>query len=221
MRAKPPIPIASMTFGFLLLLLLLPVTCIPVAMPPELTLDLPLSQIPGVWKLTRLVLLLGPTPILWAYRKGALVVEEAMPSFRRSLLNTAESLQTWIGALVEDEGFDIDGFPNIAAEKEREREAVSTAALVLGSGANVIPTVCLQVYKEIIADPRLRRQRLRDSRTVLGDGPQMSLRDMYREYWATLETTIVVAREHIAAAQLQPEHARLVQNLVMTRMEAR
>lgn len=159
--------------------------------------------------------------MLWAYRKLSRAVEESKPSLRRSLLNTAERVQTWALRLAREEGFDADGENHIDVDRNRGRDAASTAELILGTGLSIVPSSCLRVYKEIISDPRLRNQRLRDSRVVLGGGPKLSLREIYQDYRTTLETTIVVAREHIEAAQLSPEHARLVQNLVLTRMEAR
>lgn len=178
--------------------------------PPEMTLDIPVSEIPGVWRATRVAMLFGPTPAIWLYRKASVLAERAKPVVRRNLLHVAEKVHTWAynhhhprsvyrrhltGGARMWKGHDTNS-PYHQHEAGLRMSDTSAAALALGSGVGAfVPEPCMKVYLAIMRDPRLRRQRLRDSRIMIDGGLSFAgFRNLYRDYRRTLNITLQVAK---------------------------
>jgi hypothetical protein len=189
-RKGPNLTAATATLVLTVAISSLSSTAASLPVPPELTLELPLSEIRGVWRATRFAMLLGPTPAIWAYRQIYSLLNRARPVVRRKLLDTAERVQEWAssqGSLGGEAG---------RRRRLKHSSPSNAAALTLGSGIGpFIPGPCWNVYLSIMRDPRLRRQRLRDSRLMLDGGLRVpNFQSLYREYRKTLEVTLQVAR---------------------------
>jgi hypothetical protein len=171
---------------------------------PELTLDIPVSEIPGVWRATRLAMLFGPTPALWIYRKASTLAERARPVVRRTLLQTVDKMQSWAGGSQMSSPHHswrrLSSSSRRSHERQKSFAASTAAALALGSGIGpFISAAGLRVYYGIINDPRLQKQRLRDSRIMLeGELSISSFQKFYRDYRETLDLTLEVAQGTIS-----------------------
>lgn len=177
--------------------------------PPELTLDIPVSEIPGVWRATRIAMLFGPTPAIWAYRKASSLAERARPAVRRNLLHAAEKVKAWARATQPNRTIyrrhlanrrqawkrDDSNSAQSKYEASLRMSDTSAAALALGGAGAFISAPCMKVYLAIMRDPRLRRQRLRDSRVMIDGGLSFSgVRRLYQDYRKTLNLSMEVAK---------------------------
>lgn len=215
-----PVPLLLTFVMVVMNILLHPTLCNSVPLPPELTLDIPESQVRGIWTLTRLSHLLGPTPALVLYRKFSELIELYRPivlndlasrsrnlcAFRRKLLRSATNLP----------GKSLQILPAAKRGSQRllDKERSRLQKRMLG-----ISTVSSEVYHRILHDPRLSRQRMKDSKFVLGDAPGLDIHSIYEGYKSAFDSTVSVMNDHIARANLSESDAKIVHSLVVASLE--
>lgn len=154
-------------------------------------------------------MLFGPTPAIWAYRKASSLAERAKPTVRRHILHAAEKMQAWANGKHTHR---TAHHRHLAAERRAMKKKAqnsaqsrheaglrmsdtSAAAIALGGAGAFIPAPSMKVYLAILRDPRLRRQRLHDSRVMIDGGISFAgFRNLYQDYRKTLNLTMEVAK---------------------------
>jgi hypothetical protein len=222
-RFKYCIPIAASLF--VLCSIHRPVTAVPI--PVALSFDVPPSEVSGVWWLARLGTLVGPTPAIFLYRRAWKLFETCKPAARARVREIGDLVRRKLSAPLEsmriilttDDDFshldwmtDTSIWPTLGLHQKYPHLKHPDA-----SGASTDKNV-RSVVSAIVADPRLKNQRIRESRIMLGDAKAVDIRSLYNEYRAGMELTLRVMQEKIDLAMLDPEEELEVQRLVTADM---
>jgi hypothetical protein len=195
--------------------------------PPVLTLDLPPSEINGVWRLTRFATLFGPTPAILLYRQACKLYEAYEPGVRARVFAIAAHLHRTVSAPI------IKVLQNVTADDMADLNLMMDTSIwpTLGlqhegkgdiqrsTDPEIDSTYLQSIVSRIFADPRLKGQRIRETRFVLGDTGPVNLKSLYSDYRSRLEQTMRVMQEHVDLAMLDPVEEAEVQRAVAEGMD--
>lgn len=155
--------------------------------------EVPLAEISGVWKATRIAMLFGPMPAIWAYRRVSDALDASRPAARRALLSFGNRMYDLVRMELDLE----DDFPG-DGKLQPGLEAGQNVAFKPGrSFDGEIPLHCLRIYRRILNDSRLRRHKMKDSAALLtGDlNPSRSnLSTWYKEYQEKYGTIMKISK---------------------------
>jgi hypothetical protein len=202
-----------------------PVVTAPI--PPVLTLDLPPSEISGVWRLTRFATLFGPTPAILLYRQAYRLYEAYEPGVRAHAFAIVAQLHRTVSAPI------IKALQNVSADDMDDLNLMMDTSIwptiglqhegigdiQRGTDPEINATYLQSIVSKIFADPRLKGQRIRETRFVLGDTGPVDLKSLYSEYRSRLELTIRVMQEHVDLATLDPVQEAEIQRAVADGMD--
>jgi hypothetical protein len=212
---------------------------IPLPVPRALAVDLAPADVAGVWRATRLATLLAPTPALRLYRVLARLYADARPALVAAVTSRVARLRASVAAATAAAvAVAAASSQQAVAHRQPSDQRRRTFAavfddeidldvgdsngdepVVASSTGFIVPAVCLRVYREVLRDPRMRAQKIRDSRLVLA-GPVsipdvLNFRRLYADYTASLDLTLAVTNEYTARAGLSRADSRTVQALVI------
>jgi hypothetical protein len=198
-------------------------------MPVALSFDLPPSEVTGVWWLARLATLVGPTPAIFLYRKAWKVLETCKPAAQTRVREMCHFVRRTISASIEnvrdilkteDDFSDLDWMTDTSIWPALGLHPKYPQPKHPNASAALISTNVRSTISAIAADPRLKNQRIRESRIMLGDARTVDIRSLYAEYREGMELTLRVMQEKIDLAMLDPEEELEVQRLVMANLGA-
>lgn len=242
-------------------------TSLATPLPPHARVsDISSPSAKGVWRITKLSSLLGPTPAILLYKQTCRIYKNLKPRIIRTTVHVNHAMLQ-LGRRTSEWFRDGLGLaePNLAYRLQRHRQLLSAPSAQIASGdsslerANMwqssrnlgqnggnesagtletylrrwgylpqkdpaesrqVTRAARRVFASIAVDPRLRAQRMRDTRTMLGAG-RFDLSSLSYAHRGSLEETLEVMWDHIRKSRIDKDDSRAVQELVLASIERR